>query len=636
MSNPRRSARIAKLAAQREVVPNTAAATPAPRVVKKPGRTPRPKVGVSATRPDQPTAKQQAVQRTPSGNSKRKRRESGEAPEPARKQKTQGNQSEDFAENQSIPDHEKEAEEASRDRAPSSAESETAFLEILISAISVLRLLDQKRAVRTKCLTEQSQLQILLNFYRAPLSKLPDTDENRGARQGMLAEVEKYDTYLERQIDQEEKLYIEIECLVEQFEARAERLEVFVKPSTTIPEVAYLKDSARFQAFFERCREHYALLVDAELKVSGVEKEINQIHDRVENHATRMVARASRLTSAVAHHEITAAEPGEVENSSEQDLQSNMGMLTWRRQLKIDLQQTQKTFSWLKEELVRSAQTQMVEAGILQPVVTDPEGPTAGSEKIIVPQAALDMEAARQKQEADAAAAILEEKARNDALVAELSFAQKVFWNALKLYQDESRKLTEEELRDLPEPVTEDRIGIALVLKLSRTTRDLLEAEKRVDEARRAAHQAGLVDRFPIDQTWDFENRTDDGYADSVYAEKMDRSWPKVIEWRWAPGRGVETEQQLSPSEAKEWPESVPDLGEFRPGDDNYDDFSNARTRERIDDYRRTCEVLRDSGQFPEASSDPVVPGERDQFPEASSDPVVPSERLRHMNGHMV
>jgi hypothetical protein len=164
MSNPRRSARIAKLAAQREVVPNTAAATPAPRVVKKPGRTPRPKVGVSATRPDQPTAKQQAVQRTPSGNSKRKRRESGEAPEPARKQKTQGNQSEDFAENQSIPDHEKEAEEASRDRAPSSAGSETAFLEILISAISVLRLLDQKRAVRTKCLTEQSQLQILLNL----------------------------------------------------------------------------------------------------------------------------------------------------------------------------------------------------------------------------------------------------------------------------------------------------------------------------------------------------------------------------------------------------------------------------------------------------------------------------------------
>jgi hypothetical protein len=100
MSNPRRSARIAKLDAQREVVSNTAAA----RVVKKPGRTPRPKVGVSATRPDQHTAKQQAGQRTPSGNSKRKRRESGEAPEPAKKQKTQGDQSEDFAENQSIPD----------------------------------------------------------------------------------------------------------------------------------------------------------------------------------------------------------------------------------------------------------------------------------------------------------------------------------------------------------------------------------------------------------------------------------------------------------------------------------------------------------------------------------------------------
>jgi hypothetical protein len=224
------------------------------------------------------------------------------------------------------------------------------------------------------------------------------------------------------------------------------------------------------------------------------------------------------------------------------------------------------------------------------------------------------------REEADAAAAALEEKARNDDLVAALSSAQEVFWNALKLYQEGSRKLTEEELRNLPEPVTEDRIGVALVLKLSRTTRDYLEAENKVDEARRAAHQAGLVDRFLVDQTWDFENRTDYGNADSVYAEKMDRSWPKVIEWQWAPGRGVETEQQLSPSEARKWPEIVPDIGEFQPGDNNYDDFSKARTRERIDDYRRTCELLRESGQFPEASSDPLVPG----------------ERLHHLNSHMV
>jgi hypothetical protein len=120
-----------------------------------------------------------------------------ELPQPAKTQKTRVEQSEDVAEYQSIPDHEKEAEEAFHDRAPLSAGSETAFLEALISAISVLRLLDQKRAARTKCLTEQSQLQILLNFYRAPLSKLPNTDENQRALEGMLAEVEKYPACLE-------------------------------------------------------------------------------------------------------------------------------------------------------------------------------------------------------------------------------------------------------------------------------------------------------------------------------------------------------------------------------------------------------------------------------------------------------
>jgi hypothetical protein len=488
MSNPRRSARIAGIAAQRAVISN--AAVPAPQVAKKQRKptTKNPKRKRDDPMEVSTPAKRQKThaQRNP----KRKRDDPVEVSAPAKRQKTHTDQREDAADIQSTGDGERVTEQALGDEASSLAENQTTFLGALISTIPTLRFSDQKRAARTKCLTEQSQLQVLLNFYRPSLLNVPGTNEYLETKGSVSEKVQKYDALLERRVDQEEILTIEIECLVEHFEALKDRLETYLKPSATVPELGCLENSADFQAIFKRCQSHSATIADLEVILSNVAEEEDQVNRRIEDHAKRVLARGS---GQIAHREDT--EPAEGAYSPEQDLENSMGILKWRRQLNVDLKENKQTLSGLEEDLLRFAQTQMVESGILQSVVTDPEDPAATSEEIEpLPQAAIDAEAARQKEEADAEAAILEEKARKDALVAELSSAQEVFWNALKVYQDESRKLNEEELRNLTPPVTEEKIGIALVHKLSRTTRDYLEAEKRVNEARRAAHQAGLVD----------------------------------------------------------------------------------------------------------------------------------------------
>lgn len=133
-------------------------------------------------------------------------------------------------------------------------------------------------------------------------------------------------------------------------------------------------------------------------------------------------------------------------------------------------------------------------------------------------------------------------------------------------------------------------------------------------EGRRLGHPE--VDRYPYDQTWDFEDRSDDGYAVSAMADKMGKSKPKVE--RWLPQLAM-CGKPLSPSRVPEAPESLPDLEALWLGDDKGDDFSSTGLKERIVEYQQACEKLRRSGQFPKAARDPVV-----------SD-----EQSLHLNSHM-
>jgi hypothetical protein len=123
-------------------------------------------------------------------------------------------------------------------------------------------------------------------------------------------------------------------------------------------------------------------------------------------------------------------------------------------------------------------------------------------------------------------------KAQHDALKAELLSAQSQLCGAEKAFEN-YRKLTEEDFAKLPQPMTEDRIGQELWLKLIRTTHNLAEAQERVRKGQAEGRRLRVpeIDRFPVDQTWDFEDRSDDGYPESAIADRVEKSKPTIEAW---------------------------------------------------------------------------------------------------------
>jgi hypothetical protein len=204
-------------------------------------------------------------------------------------------------------------------------------------------------------------------------------------------------------------------------------------------------------------------------------------------------------------------------------------------------------------------------------------------------------------------------QAQHDALIAELMSAQFHLCDAEKAFK-ESRKFTEEELAKLPRDITEDEFGRELARKLARTTRNYIDAQKRVKDGQAEGRRLRVpeVDRYPIDQTWDFEDRSDDGYLDSTFPAKVERSKPRVEAWL---PQLTTSGEPLSPSTKPQVPEKDPDfvveLAELCLGDDNGEDFSSAGAKERIARYQKACEDLRDNGLFPLAVPDRFISKER-------------------------
>lgn len=119
------------------------------------------------------------------------------------------------------------------------------------------------------------------------------------------------------------------------------------------------------------------------------------------------------------------------------------------------------------------------------------------------------------------------------------------------------------------------------------------------------------VDKYPIDQTWDFEDRPDDGYAESVIADKVEKSKPRVKAWL---SQVAMSGKPLSPSTKLQVPEMEPQLkklAELRLGDDKAEDFSSDGAKERIARYQKACEDIRNSGQYPLAVPDRFTSRER-------------------------
>lgn len=515
--------------------------------------------------------------------------------------------------------------DAAQANAPPSFEEEGInFLEALISVISALRLLDEKRAAQDKLNVEKSQLHFLLDWTHPVLLNVPDTEEHRAEQNTLRADIQRYNRHLAQREEREPSIKNAITASIRFVEKCKYRLDAYFQPSAVLPDLPCLEENFEFQNAFERCQFFARMLADAEAEVKHLEHDMSLIEDRVRDHNRCLASRAQELMKQpVFQQPASIAEMHSEDPTCAQDSERYLELSTQLQELEAEMQETKQAFSDHKEILARIGGTQMEEVGLrIPPVAEEPTAPFEHPQQPESPNKDVekpDDHASAQMSEDtanDLGELTEEEKVERDHLEAKLLHAKEQLERARREF-DDGRKLTAIEAALLLPPYTEDNLGATMALKLSRVTTNLIDAEQRVSELRAAARLAGLVEKYPEDQTWDFDNRSDDGYADSVFAARAEKARPGVEEWL---PHLAEPEDMMAPAKHPQAPKSRPDVGDFELGEDSADGFPGVAHRQRIIDYREKCEQLRKT----------------EHFPRTEPDRIIPPQQSRHLNSHMI
>lgn len=305
-------------------------------------------------------------------------------------------------------------------------------------------------------------------------------------RETLRSDFERYERNLETRSAQAETAGRDIPHLVQSSKARMDRFDDFVRTSATLPDVACLKDIVEFQAIFERCRFCFRSLADIDAKISDEEREIDRAHDRIDAYASRLATRGLRVAGLIAAGEptIPPAESRDKEYPPVQEFQENISTRLARHQrLKAELQKIEQTYLEHEENLAKIAETLLIEAGMIEPGAPHIENPVPAPNTGEHPEAVggddgnlADPSEGRPSNEEEENI-VAKRKAQHDAIISELISVQRNLCNAEKAFED-SRKFTEEEFAKLPNNIKEDELGLELKRKLTRTTRNYIDAQK--------------------------------------------------------------------------------------------------------------------------------------------------------------
>lgn len=195
----------------------------------------------------------------------------------------------------------------------------------------------------------------------------------------------------------------------------------------------------------------------------------------------------------------------------------------------------------------------------------------------------------------------------NDGAPAELSIPEQLelAQSVLQRARDEfegARTLTQEEIAQLPQPVTEDAKGVAMVQKLGQRTRALIDATQAWKDIYERARKAGFTSGR--EQTADYSDREDDGDAESLHEELIAQSRYRVGQ-DWAGLHPIDRE--ASPPSGQ-LDRSLLRLHSPGMGEDSFEDtHARDRNRNRIDAITVEGYNIRERGSFPEAEADELI-----------------------------
>lgn len=352
--------RVAKLSAGVEVVgrPERSSSAPKRKRLSQTRKSLRPK----------PAAK------TPAG-ARRQGQPLAESESPRKRRKTAGSeQDEEVAEFETAFADEHEQDNTPSETAEPAVEETQRLLQVLINIIGTLKMLRRKRKARTKCLTEQSQLDTLMDYHRPALLNVPqENTSEQAARDELKADIARFERNIAQRLEQEEYLEREISSLTDMLgdlERQLDDCMIAEMPPGNLP--PSMKDNADFRESYKYCRSLSRTVKSVELRLREVERERKTILNRHYRRAEPVLHRQA----GPADHSVTLKDV----YMPEQDLQDSSRLYLQQQELELDAQNTRKMCSAQKKVIAGLAEKDLIERGILEPYVSDGEQSEAESE----------------------------------------------------------------------------------------------------------------------------------------------------------------------------------------------------------------------------------------------------------------
>lgn len=452
------------------------------------------------------------------------------------------------------------------------------LFQILLSSVTAQRALRRMQAELNTCEEEIHDAQFMIRTNRNAMGfRNPETESEWNAHEAFVQRIAEWEPVLEEQRELQVRLRQQIEYVKDRVKVHVHRLQSLTVLDRDSQHLKIFSTSGGFWDSFEDLRAGHESCNNIDAALRRADEDQSALNDAVDLNCRRNLHLVAHDLGHIA---------SERELDAYQDLARIPDLCRHREELrersrKVRISQMERALP-----LLELAEAAFVQASILEAVEEEAEneGEQSGSEE---PEKELTQATGPEDIGPDVRENLrvaLEacRKARED------------FENA--------RIFSQDEIDQLPQPVTEDSIGAARAEKLIRATHTLHEAEDAYYNARKQARIAGFAN--PQEQSADSSDRSSDGYAESLLQRAIDQGYERVSRMeRWA-----EHLEPTSPEQQMDIDETIDELQSVRLGEDSFDcTEASGRTRRQIDATKAASEKLREQNGFTATERDPGI-----------------------------
>jgi hypothetical protein len=457
------------------------------------------------------------------------------------------------------------------------------FLQMVFNGVTTQRALRRKRNELRKCCQDVRDADFMVKQYQLVMdARNPATDEEWNMHNAIFELVTEWEAKLSEHQNLEQQINLEIEFLEYRAEEGIYHDGDFQQLTRDSNILQFWSGNNDFWGSFDKCQETSESLV-------SIGRELEQSNKDKDGFDAAMDRELRRDLDFTVDNDGSFSVLGE--EIAYRDMSRIPDLIQKRKELQENERATRKLQTDLWMHMLRLSEDAFVKAEVLD-LIEEEDGEEQPEPQVPEPEDA--QPEATQTSESEAKKKDLRENLR--IAVEACRKARDDF--------DDARKFSQEEIEQLPQPVTEDNLGFAKALKLARLTHALHTAEEEYSDAKGAARDAGIAK--PQEQTANFSDQSGDGYDTAVIERAVVQASERVSRVQGWTGLHLEP-QEMTEEVQMDLPKTIEDLVSVRLGEDSFDmTEARGRTRDRIDAMAMESETLRDAGDFPKADADPL------------------------------